>query len=129
MSSSSGRFADPTHRIATLAFFFTITLAGLVGASQLRAQSMFGAYVAQIAEVSVDADGGVVEGNFDGYPLLRIDEAPEIEIHFVPSTETPTGLGEMVSPTIMPAVANAVFAATGRRVRRLPIRLEDARRG
>ena len=43
MISSSGRFADPTHRIATLAFFFTITLAGLVGASQLRAQSMFDA--------------------------------------------------------------------------------------
>ena len=75
------------------------------------------------------ADGGVVEGNFDGYPLLRIDEAPKIEIHFVPSTEPPTGLGEMVFPTIMPAVANAVSAATGKRVRRLPIRPEDVRRG
>ena len=142
----------------------------------VAAQMMFGAYVAQIAEVSVDddggvqvdrvvcavdcgivinppgaraqveggilhglsatlhgeitiADGGVVEGNFDGYPLLRIDEAPKIEIHFVPSTEPPTGLGEMVFPTIMPAVANAVSAATGKRARRLPIRPEDARRG
>jgi len=142
----------------------------------VAAQMMFGAYVAQIAEVSVDddggvqvdrvvcavdcgivinppgaraqveggilhglsatlhgeitiADGGVVEGNFDGYPLLRIDEAPKIEIHFVPSTEPPTGLGEMVFPTIMPAVANAVSAATGKRARRLPIRPVDARRG
>jgi isoquinoline 1-oxidoreductase beta subunit len=75
------------------------------------------------------ADGGVVQGNFDDYPLLRIDEVPEIEIHFVESTEPPTGLGEMTFPGIMPAVANAVFDATGKRVRRLPIRAEDVRAG
>ncbi len=137
---------------------------------------MFGAYVAQVAEVSVDqagtvrvhrvvcavdcgivinppgaraqveggiihglsatlhgeitiANGGAVEGNFDTYRLLRIDESPEIEIYFVRSVEPPTGLGEMTFPSIMPAVVNAVFAATGRRVRRLPIRPEDVLAG
>jgi CO/xanthine dehydrogenase Mo-binding subunit len=63
------------------------------------------------------------------YPLLRIDEAPEIEILFVQSTEPPTGLGEMTFPGIMPAVANAVFDATGVRVRRLPIRAEEVQAG
>jgi isoquinoline 1-oxidoreductase beta subunit len=70
------------------------------------------------------ANGGVVQGNFDTYPLLRLEEAPKIDIHFVDSTEPPTGLGEMAFPGIMPAVANAVFDATAVRVRRLPIRPE-----
>ena len=57
--------------------------------------------------------------------MLRIDEAPQIETHIVPSTEKMGGVGETAVPPIAPAVANAVFAATGRRVRRLPIRPED----
>ncbi|MCL7936810.1 MAG: xanthine dehydrogenase family protein molybdopterin-binding subunit [marine benthic group bacterium] len=75
------------------------------------------------------ADGGAVEGNFDDYPLLRLDEAPEIEIHFVESSEHPQGLGEMAFPGIMPAVCNAVFDATGVRVRRLPIEVAELRFG
>lgn len=75
------------------------------------------------------ANGGAVQGNFDDYPLLRLDEAPEIDIHFVSSAEPPTGLGEMAFPGIMPAVANAVFDATGVRVRRLPIRAGELRAG
>jgi isoquinoline 1-oxidoreductase beta subunit len=75
------------------------------------------------------ADGGAVEGNFDDYPLLRLDEAPEIEIHFVESSEHPQGLGEMAFPGIMPAVCNAVFDATGVRVRRLPIDVAELRFG
>ncbi|MDY6814194.1 MAG: xanthine dehydrogenase family protein molybdopterin-binding subunit [Pseudomonadota bacterium] len=70
-------------------------------------------------------DGGVVEGNFDTYPLIRMNEAPTIEVHIIDSDEAPTGVGEPGVPPIAPAVANAVFAATGRRLRRLPLRLQE----
>ena len=65
------------------------------------------------------------ERNFDDYAMLRIDEMPEIEVHVVASTEAPTGIGEPALPPVAAAVANAIFAATGKRVRRLPIRPED----
>lgn len=65
-------------------------------------------------------DGRVVQGNFHDYPVLRITEMPKVEVHIVPSTEKPGGIGEPGTPPIAPAVANAVFAATGKRLRRLP---------
>jgi isoquinoline 1-oxidoreductase beta subunit len=64
--------------------------------------------------------GRVVEGNFDGYEVLRLDEMPAVEVHIVPSTAKPTGVGEPGVPPIGPAVANAFRAATGKRVRNLP---------
>jgi isoquinoline 1-oxidoreductase beta subunit len=70
-------------------------------------------------------DGRVVQGNFDDPPLLRIDEMPAIEVHLVPSREPPGGVGEPGVPPLAPALANAVFAATGQRLRRLPLRLEQ----
>jgi len=66
-------------------------------------------------------DAAVEQSNFNDYPVLRIAQAPEIEVHIVPSTEAPTGMGEPGVPPLAPAVANAIFAATGVRVRRLPI--------
>jgi isoquinoline 1-oxidoreductase beta subunit len=66
-------------------------------------------------------DGVVEQSNFDGYVPLRIDEMPAIEVHIVESAEKPTGVGEPGTPVIAPAVANALYAATGRRARRLPI--------
>jgi isoquinoline 1-oxidoreductase beta subunit len=66
-------------------------------------------------------DGAVEQSNFHDYPVLRINQSPEIEVHIVPSSEPPTGMGEPGVPPLAPAVANAVFAATGVRVRRLPI--------
>lgn len=67
------------------------------------------------------ADGGTVEqGNYDMYSILSIDQMPEIEVHIVPSDNAPTGVGEPGTPPIGPAVTNAVFAATGKRIHTLP---------
>jgi len=67
--------------------------------------------------------GRVEQANFDTYQMLRINEAPAIEVHIVPSREAPTGVGEPGLPPIAPAVANAVFLATGQRLRSLPLKL------
>ncbi len=91
--------------------------------AQVEGGVLMGLNAALNGEVTVE-DGRTVQGNFDGYPLLRIDEAPAVEAHFVPSAEAPFGLGEPPLSPVAPAVANAVFAATGRRVRRLPMRGE-----
>lgn len=66
-------------------------------------------------------NGAVEQSNFDDYPVLRIDEMPKVEVHIVSSTEPPTGIGEPVVPPIGPAVSNAIFAATGKRGRSLPL--------
>ena len=66
-------------------------------------------------------DGAVEQSNFHDYQVLRISQAPEVEVHIVPSLEEPSGVGELGAMLLPPAVANAVFAATGVRVRRLPI--------
>jgi len=71
--------------------------------------------------------GRVEQSNFDNFPLLRIDEMPRVEVHIVPSTNPPSGIGETGVPPIAPAIANAVFAATGKRIRKLPIRPDDLR--
>jgi isoquinoline 1-oxidoreductase beta subunit len=67
------------------------------------------------------AEGAVKQSNFHDYRVLRINDAPDIEVHIVPSTLPPGGMGEPGVPPLAPAVANAIFAATGKRVRRLPI--------
>lgn len=66
-------------------------------------------------------DGRVEQGNFNDYPVLRMNEMPKVEVHILPSTESPGGIGEPGTPPIAPAVTNAIFAATGKRVRTLPI--------
>jgi isoquinoline 1-oxidoreductase beta subunit len=68
-------------------------------------------------------DGVVEQSNFHDYAPLRMNEMPRVEVHIVPSDEKPSGVGEPATPVIAPAVANAVFAATGKRVRSLPIKL------
>jgi isoquinoline 1-oxidoreductase beta subunit len=79
-----------------------------------------------ILKGEITLDGGrVVQGNFDDYQVLTIDEMPRVEVHIVPSREPPTGVGEPGVPPIGPAVANAAFAATGKRIRVLPFVRND----
>jgi isoquinoline 1-oxidoreductase beta subunit len=69
--------------------------------------------------------GRAQQANFDRYDMLRIDEMPKIEVHIVNSEHEPGGIGEASVPPIAPAVANAIFAATGKRIRRLPVQAGD----
>ncbi len=91
-------------------------------AAQVEGGILFGLTAALHGQITI-ANGAVVEGNFDSYPLLRIDETPQIELRFLASADEPGGLGELGVPVGAPAVANALFAATGRRARRLPLAL------
>ena len=74
--------------------------------------------------ITVDR-GRIVQSNFNDYEMIRMNEAPPIEVHLVASTEDPTGIGEPTVPVIAPAICNAISNATGKRLRRLPIRKED----
>ena len=66
-------------------------------------------------------DGAINEGNFDKYPVLRMPHAPEVDVHFIQSDNPPSGLGEPALPPVAPAVTNAIYTATGDRVREMPI--------
>ena len=85
--------------------------------------------LAQALKSAISISGGRVEqSNFHDYEVLRMSDAPPvIEVHIVPSAEPPGGCGEPGVPPVAPAVANAIFAATGKRMRRLPIRASDLR--
>jgi len=78
-----------------------------------------GLSAAMFGEITIDR-GRTRQSTFEDYPLLRNRDAPQIDVHIVPSTAKPTGFGEIALPPIAPAVANAIFAATGKRIRRLP---------
>ncbi|WP_038019894.1 molybdopterin-dependent oxidoreductase [Thermithiobacillus tepidarius DSM 3134] len=95
-------------------------------AAQMEGAVAFGLSAALKGEITL-THGRVLQGNFDDYPILRMDEMPLVEVHILPSREPPGGVGEPGVPPVAPAVANAVFAATGRRIRRLPIRAETLR--
>ena len=90
--------------------------------AQMEGGIGFGLSAALYGEITL-RDGAVVQSNYTDYPLLRIGEMPKVEVHIVESQEKPTGVGEPGVPVVAPAVANALFAATGRRLRTLPLRL------
>ncbi len=90
--------------------------------AQMESAVVYGLTACLKGEITI-AGGKVEQNNFDNYPLLRIDECPEIDVHIVDSEESPSGIGEPGVPPVAPAVANAVFALTGKPVRSLPIRL------
>ncbi|HET9864753.1 MAG TPA: molybdopterin cofactor-binding domain-containing protein [Steroidobacteraceae bacterium] len=89
--------------------------------AQLMGGTLDGISTAMGLQITVE-DGRVQQSNYDGYPLLRMPDAPRIETHVLPSTAAPCGAGEMGVPGAAPALANAIFAATGRRLRDLPLR-------
>jgi isoquinoline 1-oxidoreductase beta subunit len=88
--------------------------------AQIQSSIAFGLTAALYGEITLDK-GRVQQTNFHQYQILRMNEMPAIDITLVPSTEKPGGIGEPATALIGPAVANAVFAATGKRVRKLPL--------
>jgi CO/xanthine dehydrogenase Mo-binding subunit len=90
--------------------------------AQMESGIVYGLTAALRGEITF-VDGAAQQSNFHDYPLLRMSEAPAIDVHVVESADPPTGVGEPGTPPIAPAVANAVFAATGQRLRDLPLRL------
>lgn len=90
-------------------------------AAQMESGIVFGLSAALHGAITLKR-GRVEQSNFHDYPVLRINEMPEVKVHIVPSSEPPGGVGEPGTPPIAPAVCNAIFAATGKRVRSLPIR-------
>jgi isoquinoline 1-oxidoreductase beta subunit len=102
-----------------------------VNPDAVKAQMEGGAVYALTAtfygQITLDK-GRVQQSNFHDYPMLRINEMPKVEVHILDSGEAPGGLGEPGVPTVAPAVCNAIYAVTGKRVRQLPIDREQIKR-
>jgi isoquinoline 1-oxidoreductase beta subunit len=88
--------------------------------AQIQSAAMFGITAALYGGITLK-NGRVEQSNFDSYQILRMNEAPDVEVHIVPSQESPGGMGEAGVSLIVPAVTNAIFAATGKRLRTLPV--------
>ena len=88
--------------------------------AQIESAIVFGLSAALYGAITLK-DGRVEQSNFNDYKVLRMDRMPVVEVHIVQSRRTPSGIGEPGTPPIAPAVANAIFSATGKRIRRLPI--------
>lgn len=93
--------------------------------AQMHSGVIFGLSAALYDEFTFDR-GRIQQRNFNDYPMVRINEAPEIEVYIVPSKEKSGGVGEVGVPCTPPAVTNTIFAATGKRIRKLPIRMSEA---
>jgi isoquinoline 1-oxidoreductase beta subunit len=92
--------------------------------AQMEGGIVYGLSAALKGEITIEG-GRVEQSNFHDYPMLQIDEMPAVEVYILPSDRPPKGVGEMSVPPIIPAVLNAIFAATSKRIRRLPVRRED----
>jgi isoquinoline 1-oxidoreductase beta subunit len=95
--------------------------------AQMEGGIVYGLTAALRGAITV-AGGRVEQSNFHDYSMLRLDEMPVVEVYILPSAEAPGGVGEPGTPPIAPAVVNAIFAATGKRIRSLPISKHDLRR-
>ncbi len=107
------------HRVTVAIDCGSVVHPGLVR-QQMEGSVVFGLSAALHGRISLQ-DGAVVEGNFDGYPLLRLADCPRIDVLIVPSQAPPGGVGEPGVPPVAPALANALFALDGFRRRRLPL--------
>jgi isoquinoline 1-oxidoreductase subunit beta len=92
--------------------------------AQVESAAIYGLSAALHDAITISG-GRVEQSNFNDYQMPRINETPKTEVHVIMSKEEPTGIGEPGLPVVTPAVCNAIFAATGKRIRRLPIRAED----
>jgi isoquinoline 1-oxidoreductase subunit beta len=88
--------------------------------AQVEGGLLWGVSAAAWGEVILGEGGDIVTQNFDAYPVMRMRSVPQIEVHLIDSTESPTGVGEVSVPSVAPALANAIAALTGTRVRQLP---------
>lgn len=113
------------HRVVCAFDCGTVVNPDIVKA-QAESAIIYGLTGALKGPITLD-QGRVQQSNFNNYPMLRMNEAPAIEVYLVDSHEAPTGVGEPAVPPLAPALANALFAATGKRVRRLPITARDLR--
>ena len=96
--------------------------------AQIEGGIVFGLTAALYGEITFEK-GRVKQRNFHDYRMLRMNEMPQVDVHIVKSTEKMGGVGEPGVPPIAPAVANAVFVLTGKRIHKLPIRAEDLKKG
>jgi isoquinoline 1-oxidoreductase beta subunit len=96
-------------------------------AAQMEGGIVFGLTAALYGAITLK-NGRVEQSNFHNYPMLRVSDMPKVEVYIVPSVKPLGGVGEPGVPPIAPAVANAVFAATGKRIRTLPIRPEELKK-
>jgi isoquinoline 1-oxidoreductase beta subunit len=89
--------------------------------AQMEGAVVFGLSLAMHGEITAE-NGAIVQGNFDDYPVCRIDEVPNVEVAIMENDAPPGGVGEPGVPPVAPAFTNAIFAASGKRIRRLPLK-------
>jgi isoquinoline 1-oxidoreductase beta subunit len=112
------------HRIVSVMDCGRYVNPGII-AAQMEGGAIFGASAALFQELTFE-NGRLQQTNFHTFPAMRMNECPKIETHIIKSNEKSGGVGEPGVPCTAPAIANAVFAATGTRIRKLPIRMEEA---
>jgi hypothetical protein len=117
---SSPRQFCPDYIIATPGYDFQ------EGQAQIEGGIIFGITAALYGQITLK-NGRVEQSNFDNYRMLRINEAPVVEVHIIKSTEAPGGIGEPGTAAVFPAATNAIFAATGKRIRKLPVNPSELR--
>jgi isoquinoline 1-oxidoreductase subunit beta len=111
------------HRVTCAIDCGTVVNPAIVEA-QMQSGIVYGLAAATKGEITIEK-GRVKQRNFNDYDVTRIDEMPVVDVHIVPSNAAPGGTGEASTPPIVPAIANAIFNATGKRLRKLPIRQQD----
>ena len=116
--------AVTVHRVVCAVDCGTYVNPGIIEA-QLQGAVVFALSAALYGELTF-ADGKVQQRNFNDYQMVRMNEAPEVEVYIVKNNEKSGGIGEPGVPCTAPAVCNAIFAATGKRIRKLPIRMSEA---